>query len=82
MTAWHIRIGQYGRAFVPAPGPLLAVALWLRGWRPFENISVSRGRWWSKPSRNTARMYPTPIVCWWDGNPRRAVKPAEGNTSK
>lgn len=73
MKAWHIRIGLYGRAFVPAVWGWMAVVLWFRGWRPFESMSVSRGRWWSKPSRNTQSMYPIPYVIWWDGSPRTKV---------
>lgn len=70
MKAWHIRLGRYGRAFVPAPTSWFVISLWLRGWRPFESMCVARGRWWSKPSRNTRDMHPVPHVIWWDGNPR------------
>jgi hypothetical protein len=64
---WHIRINRYGRAFVPAPRLRfwLAIALLMRGWRPFENMYVESGRWWSKPSRNTRAMYPQPIATYF-----------------
>lgn len=75
MKPWHIRINRYGRAFVPAPGPALAIVLWLRGWRPFESLCVSRGRWWSIPSHNTRRDYPECHAIWWDGNPRPRISP-------
>lgn len=56
---WHIRIGLYARAFVEAPRGFAVLALYLRGWRPFQSICVSPGRWWSKPSPNQQRLEQT-----------------------
>ena len=59
---WHIRIGKYGRAFVPAPklvwyNPLKIFWQWwylhFRGYTPYYRYNRY---WWSKPSKNQWRV--------------------------
>ena len=49
---WHMHFRAFGcsRAFAKPSGSLSALAMYLRGWRPFH-----LGGWWSKPSRALAR---------------------------
>lgn len=47
---WVLHAGRYGRRALCKPETLgERITLWLRGWRPFESVCVSRSLgWWTK----------------------------------
>ena len=50
MKVWHIHVNHRSRAFANPKGLRQCFILFLRGWRQF-NL-----HWWSKPSKNLARV--------------------------
>jgi hypothetical protein len=47
---FHIRIGEYARAYHKPNGIIGRLVMLNRGWRPFNHI------WWAKPSKNQASL--------------------------